>query len=355
MRMGIRLGATVSCLPPLTIADEPQFTTQRDMATLLQTSLFPEPASDRRLSDADITLLELLDQTASQLDLFDLSGMDALVSHLDTTRRAVGPAAWPSTIERVIAPHRLRAMLHQEPLTRHAFEKPRGYPGDAELLDLIYRDSPFTGAMTPLGARIHAWAASQNACRSVRERRHILGTLIDAVASERSMPRILSLACGHLREAHHSEAVRGNAIGELVAVDQDPLSLAVVAREAKGARITPVKASIQRFLVDPTMYGEFDLVYSAGLYDYLGDKTARRLTDAMFGALRSGGRLVVANFAPELRDIGYMEAVMDWRLIYRDEHGVAGVCDHLPADLIREQTMRRDVAGNVIYLTVRKC
>jgi len=75
----------------------------------------------------------------------------------------------------------------------------------------------------------------------------------------------------------------------------------------------------------------------------------------MFAALRPTGRLVVANFAPELRDIGYMEAVMDWRLIYRDERAVAGFCDDLPADLIREQTMRRDGGGNVIYLTVRKC
>ena len=169
------------------------------------------------------------------------------------------------------------------------------------------------------------------------------------------MPRILSLACGHLREAQRSEAVRVKAVGEIVAVDQDPLSLEVVARESNGARVTPVKASIRRFLVDPSIYGDFDLVYSAGLYDYLDDDTAKRLTSNMFEALRPGGTLVVANFAPELLDIGYMEAIMDWQLIYRDERGVARFCDDLPGDQIREQKMERDSGGNVVYLTVRKC
>ena len=281
--------------------------------------------------------------------------MEALVPSLNLVRLAQGTTAWKNSIARIIAPHRIRSMLHEEPLTRHAFEKPRGYPGDAELLDLMYRRQPYTGPITQLGARIYAWSATQPACQSVYERRDILARLIDRIAAERTLPRILSLACGHLREAQRSEAVRANAVGEIVAVDQDPLSLEVLVRELNNPRITPVNASIRRFLFDPTIYGDFDLIYSAGLYDYLDDETARRLTSSMFAALRPGGSLVVANFAPELPDIGYMEAIMDWRLIYRDERGVASFCDDLPADLIREQRMQRDTGGNVIYLTVRKC
>jgi SAM-dependent methyltransferase len=325
------------------------------MATLLRTSSVSERASDEYLSATDTALLELLDRTAAQLDALDIGGMNAVVSHLNAVRIVGGAVAWQDTIDKVVTPHRIRSLLHQEPLTHRAFEKPRGYPGDAVLLDLIYGDNPLDASISPLGARIHAWTPSQNACRSVRERRQLLATLIDRISAERSMPRILSLACGHLREAQRSDAVRANEIGEIVAVDQDPLSLEIVARESNGARITPAQASIRRFIVAPTMFGEFDLIYSAGLYDYLDDATARRLTAGMFAALRPGGTLVVANFAPELRDIGYMEAIMDWRLIYRDERGVAAFCTDLPADLIREQRMERDSGGNVIYLTVRKC
>ena len=325
------------------------------MATSLQNSLFPDLASEKQHSLIDSDFVELLDTAASRCDALDIGGMDTFVSRLNMLRLAYGPRAWQDAIANIVAPHRLRPMLHQEPMTRRAFEKPRGYPGDAALLDLIYRDAPFADAMTPLGERMHAWVPSGPSMKSVCERRVILAALIDRIAIERPMPRILSLACGHLREAQRSDAVRNRTIGEFVAVDQDALSLEVVAREANGAPITPVKASIRRFLVDHTIYGDFDLIYSAGLYDYLDDETAKRLTTSMFAALRPGGTLVVANFAPELRDIGYMEAMMDWRLIYRDEHGVAGFCDDLPADLIREQTMQRDSGRNVVYLTVRKC
>lgn len=322
------------------------------MATALQTSLFPS-ADDRR-SIADTMLFETLERTAERFDRLDVGGMASLVARLNASRAERTSAAWEETIAAVVATHRVRAMLHEDPLTRRAFEKPRGYAGDAALLDLIYRDHPYAGEITPLGALIHEFGPAQPSCRSVRERRDILAALIDRTADERAMPRILSLACGHLREAQRSQAVRTNAIEEIVAVDQDVLSLDVIAQR-KHSRITPVKASIRRFLVDSTIYGDFDLIYSAGLYDYLDDDTARRLTSSMFAALRPGGSLVVANFAPDLPDIGYMEAIMDWKLIYRDERGVAGFCDDLPVDQIREQTMRRDSGGHVVYLTVRKC
>ncbi|HEY4302915.1 MAG TPA: class I SAM-dependent methyltransferase [Gemmatimonadaceae bacterium] len=326
------------------------------MASALQTSLFPGVVfNESHLSSTEATLAQVLDRTAALFDRLDLSGIAALVAQLAHARAAHGAIAWQNTISKVVAPHRVRTMLHQDPLTGRAFAKPRGYAGDAALLDLIYRDTPYAGEMTMFGALVHQWTPSQSSCQSVCERRELLAALIDRIADERPLPRILSLACGHLREAQHSSAVRTNAIGEIVAVDQDPLSLEVIARELRNARITPVKASIRRFLVDPTIYGDFDLVYSAGLYDYLDDEAATRLTSSMFSALRPGGTLVVANFAPELPDIGYMEAIMDWKLIYRNEHAVACFCDKIPAHQIREQRMQRDSSGSVVYLTVQKC
>lgn len=38
--------------------------------------------------------------------------------------------------------------------------------------------------------------------------------------------------------------------------------------------------------------GHFDLIYSAGLYDYLPDVLARRLKRHLLAMLRSGGRAV---------------------------------------------------------------
>jgi extracellular factor (EF) 3-hydroxypalmitic acid methyl ester biosynthesis protein len=62
-----------------------------------------------------------------------------------------------------------------------------------------------------------------------------------------------------------------------------------------------------------------DLIYSAGLYDYLDDKVAKKLSATLFDALKPGGRLVLTNFLKDTHDIGWGEAMMDWFLIYRDQ------------------------------------
>jgi SAM-dependent methyltransferase len=305
--------------------------------------------------DTRAHLETLVAETYHAVSTNDISGMDDFVVTLKGIRDRVSATEWRTLIDEVIAPHPLRARLHEEPFTRRAFEKPRGYPGDAPLLDLIYRDVAHSGTLTPLGEKLHNWTGGyQPACRSVQERRHILASLIDYVASERKNPRMMSLACGHLREAQRSMAVQTREVEAFIAIDQDRKSLDVVEREQSAFNVVPVESSVSRFLVAPTAHGTFDLAYAAGLYDYLGDDVAAAVTKAMFDALRPGGLLYVANFAPELRDIAYMEAIMDWMLIYRDEPAVARFASRIPYEQIAESSMARDSGGNVIYLSIRK-
>jgi extracellular factor (EF) 3-hydroxypalmitic acid methyl ester biosynthesis protein len=322
------------------------------MATAIQIS--PLGSFSRGDAASDQSIHRLLDHTADCLRALDTSTLDDFVYFLNEARLDRSPNAWNSLIANIIAPHGIRSLIHEDPFTRRAFEKPRGYPGDAPLLDLIYRDRPFDGEMTPRGARIHEWTSTSPACLSVCARRARLASLIDRVARETARPRILAVACGHLREAKVSRAVPAGEVGEIVALDQDQESLDLVEREKGNAYVTPIRASIRRLLVEPTAYGEFDLVYAAGLFDYLQDEVARRLTSSIFAALRPGGRMLVANFAPSLRDIGYMEAIMDWRLIYRDDGAVEQLADRLPRERVCEQTVSRDNHGNVVYLAARK-
>ena len=301
---------------------------------------------------ADLQLRKLLDRTSSRLNAIDLSCMHTLVDGLDRIRRAVDPAEWMRLIAEVVVPHPVLAQLREEPFTRRAFEKPRGYAGDAIMMDMAYRHRPYAVTLTRLGAALHVWADQQSSIRSVVERRTILAREIDAVAARREQARVLSIACGHLREAQLSEAVQARAISELVALDQDAESLDVVEREQGAFNVHAKRASVGRFVRAGAELGSFDLVYSAGLYDYLNEETATTVTDAMFRALRPGGRLLVANFAPELCDIGFMEAIMDWRLIYRDEAAVARLARGIPRKQIAACSTTRDCLGNVVYMTI---
>jgi SAM-dependent methyltransferase len=281
------------------------------------------------------------------------AGMDRLMISLNNARsKGVRNMADLMTREDLIE-HPLAGLIHQDPLTWHAFSRPRGYPGDAELLDHIYAITRPEG-LSATAREINEYCVATGACRSVRARRQILADRIDQVADEVDNPRVVSIACGHLREAAISRAIAEGRVGELIAVDQDEESLTEVAASYPGSMIRPCTASVRHIITGRVTFTDVDLVYAAGLYDYLELPVARRLTSRMFEMLRPGGRLLVANFAPNLREIGYMETFMDWHLIYRDEIDMIEVAREIDRSQVRSLKLYRDTPGNLVFLEIEK-
>lgn len=278
--------------------------------------------------------------------------MQPLQRMLFALREQWGRKEWRRFCLEVARVHPLRELLHQCPFTRHAYERPRGYAGDAALIDYLYADRMEGGGTQP-GGDIYRFLYQQPSSRSVRERRELFAKEIDTVASQVHMPRILSVACGHLREAEHSWAVKEHRVGEFIAFDQDPMSLAEVGQQHPGSAIRPVCGSVRALLTGRVVFGHLDLAYSAGLYDYLSDGTARRLTQILFSMLNPGGRLMVANFdtCPE---VGYLEAFMDWWLIYRDEEQMGVLSLDIDPTQLASTKMFRDKERNVIYLELTR-
>jgi extracellular factor (EF) 3-hydroxypalmitic acid methyl ester biosynthesis protein len=270
---------------------------------------------------------------------------------LSLLRRKWDREEWRAFCLEVARPHPLCTFLCQCPFTRHGLERPRGYAGDAALIDYLYSES--AGQLEPPGSLIYHFMYQQPSPRSVRERRQLLAREIEFAAERVRMPRMLSVACGHLREAEHAPAVAEKRVGELIAFDQDPLSLAEVARQHPGGPVRTVCGSVRSILLGRTRFDSMDLVYSAGLYDYLAEGTAQRLTRLLFGMLRPGGRLVVGNFA-NCPEAGYLEAFMDWWLVYRDEAQVQAFTAEIAPEQIASQEMFRDSEQNVIYLVLTR-
>ncbi len=112
----------------------------------------------------------------------------------------------------------------------------------------------------------------------------------------------------------------------------------------------PISGSVRSLLAGKHDFGEFDLVYSAGLYDYLSDNVAARLTGRLFSMVAPGGRLVVANFHRDLHDIAGMETMMRWWLIYRDEWEVAAFAREIDPIGIRASAFFAEYLGIVAWL-----
>lgn len=243
------------------------------------------------------------------------------LSALWSEARATGQA---ESMRQWCRAHPLHAMVQQDPFTQRAVSKPRGYAGDAVMMDFIYDGEPPAGT-SEIGADAFRATTRAGMGLSVRYRRHLLGSLIDDTVARHERPRLLSVAAGHCRELQGSLVESPGFGGEFVALDQDPLSCQEIARVHAGHAVRVVNQGVRELAgsaqgsVLADSLGQFDLVYSAGLYDYLPDALAKRLTRRLLAMLRPGGRVLIANFVPGGSGRGYMELFMDWTLVLRTE------------------------------------
>jgi hypothetical protein len=149
-------------------------------------------------------------------------------------------------------------------------------------------------------------------------------------------------------------AVRAGRMGRFVAFDQDPENLKVVERDLAPYGVKTVVGSVRKLCQGEIDLGRFDFIYSAGLYDYLDQPTAQCLTAVLFQMLQPGGQLLVANFLPHGKDIGYMEAYLDWHLIYRTVAELEAVTAQLPAEAIADQHTFIDEHQTIAFLEISK-
>lgn len=267
----------------------------------------------------------LLDRAAAQVAAGQAAAAFRLLtpplSALWSEARAIGQA---EAMRDWCRAHPLHALVLQDPFTHRAVTKPRGYAGDAVMMDFIYDGTPPAGT-SAVGADVFRATTRAGMGLSVRYRRQLLRSLIDDTVVRHERPRVLSVAAGHCRELQGSLVEAPGFAGEFIALDQDPLSCQEIAREHAGRPVRVVNQGVRELAgssqgsVLADELGRFDLIYSAGLYDYLPDALARRLTRRLLAMLRPGGRVLIANFVPGGSGRGYMELFMDWTLVLRTE------------------------------------
>jgi extracellular factor (EF) 3-hydroxypalmitic acid methyl ester biosynthesis protein len=217
--------------------------------------------------------------------------------------------------------HPIYQITQEDPYTKRCNDKPRGYAGDAVMLDYVYeRIAP--QYISELGQHWFDFTTVGTMSLSVRYWRSLLQSTIDDTISRNAGYQILSVASGHCRELDNSLVLNQKFSGKFVALDQDLESCEYVSNEYAAnseGRIEVCNQSVRTILKNGLAESQerFHLIYSAGLYDYLDDRTAALLTSSLMKMLRPDGQLLIANFVPESESRGYAAAFMDWHLIYR--------------------------------------
>ena len=250
---------------------------------------------------------------------------------IDRAARLASPEALRALKEyshRLIQPYLLQA-----PSMQRALYKPLGYPGDYEVMKYMY-ENQFAG--TSLFAKAMNLAILfTRPGQAVRYRKDMvkrrLGELLDARAGTGEPLRVLSIAAGPAQEVYELLRERETlpAPIEIYLFDQDKGALTYAYSRLKrmrraswgdDVRIVYLHDSIKRLLRDPAIFqahGLFDMIFSAGLFDYLEMPTAVTLTRNLAAYLAPRGALWVGNMVPTSPNRWFMEMHLDWFLIYR--------------------------------------
>lgn len=280
-----------------------------------------------------------------------------LAADLHETREKFAPGVWQELIP-IAQDHPVAEYFLQDPFTRWSFEKPRGYSGDAHLLDFIYGHASVAEEVaeaTPLGRALYDYTKDASSSVAVRERRDLLTRHVDEIAAQNGAgTEVLTIAAGHLREANASVALSEGRIKRWVALDQDPQSVGSITRDFRGSCIEAIDGSVRGLLTNAYGLGQFDFVYAAGLYDYLSHNVSVRLTQSCLKKLKPGGTFLFANFAQDIVVDGYMETFMNWALLLRSE---ADMWNIVNASVDRNMVEASVVFGenrNIVYGIIKK-
>ena len=323
---------------------------------------------EQRISKEEPEIQPVLQEALRQLSFKALN--EELLSFYDQFSRIIARFNDPKQhfIHREFFQKHLNSFFMESALFNRAYTKPLGYAGDFEMMNIIYRnqfegDSIFSQVMSKIDNE-------GPASRAVRNRRGYLQAKIAEVVRHTASgetAKVISVACGPCLEMYDMLLeIKDRELPtkiEIIAMDQDRLAL-----ENARTRLEPLlekrddvsftftEDNIKRLIVgkdkDRDIYCNADLVYTAGLFDYLSIRAANRLVHKLYSFLKPGALLVVGNFGTFNPQRFIMEYGSEWNLIHRSDEEIREMAQGLPGEAII--TVEEEPEGVNLFLNVRK-
>ena len=264
----------------------------------------------------------------------------------------------------------LRRELHPivlcSPFIYRTYTKPLGYAGDYEMVNMMLRN-PYEGSSA--FAKLLNFALLHT--EPVVAHRNRIDYLVETLRSEtrkrvrKGKTRVFNLACGpavevdrFLRNHEESDLTEFDLLdfnSETLDFTRENL---IKARMSAG-RETPlrfIQRSVHQILRSAAQgdpeddLSGYDIVYCAGLFDYLSQRVCQRLVDLFCRMAKPGGLVIVTNVASSNPRRACMEYLMEWNLIHRS---VDEMNDLIPAGLsVKRSDVRADATGVNLFLEI---
>lgn len=259
-------------------------------------------------------------------------------------------------------------LLLCSPFVHRTFYKPLGYPGDYEMVNMMFRD-PFEGESL-FAKMVNLYALQLPPIVGHRNRIRYLGEKLKKeslrVMVRRRGARVFSMGCGPAQEvqcflaedelANHTHFTLGDFNQETLKRTGAILD-GLKQKHSRRGSIQMVRQSVQQLLkaagrsVEYPRRDQHDLIYCAGLFDYLTDQVCRQLMDVFYAMLAPGGLLIATN-VDDNPAINQMACFLDWHLVNRNTDKMRTIVPH-KADL-EEVSIKQDPSGVNVFMEIRK-
>ncbi len=204
-------------------------------------------------------------------------------------------------------------MLDQSTLLGHGFVKPFGYAGDYLLIEKIYKK------YISEDVRYYKWDKyyhSLEAASAVRNRKtYFVKTMQQLCFRKSGALQVLILGSGPATDVHEFLCKKPDAdvTFDLLDIDQRAIDYASDKNKKFLSKINFVRMNVLRFAPDK----KYDLIWSAGLFDYLNDRIFTGLLNRYKNNLKKDGEMIIGNFSPLNPTRKVMEIICQWYLIHR--------------------------------------
>jgi extracellular factor (EF) 3-hydroxypalmitic acid methyl ester biosynthesis protein len=243
----------------------------------------------------------------------------------------------------------IKNILNENTLIGHGFVKPFGYPGDFHLIDKIYsfdinHDSKYRNW--------DLFFQNQPGANAVRNRKDFFLEYCKNLADRKENAKVLILGSGPASDVYQflSEFPGGSKIKiDLIDFDQSAIDFSMNKNKKFNGQITYNKMNALRF----NSYNLYDLIWSAGLFDYFKDKHFTFLIRKYINCLAENGEMVISNFSTKNPTKRLMEVLSDWYLNLRTESDLYRIASdaNIDKELV---SVEKEPLGINLFLKIKK-
>jgi len=255
------------------------------------------------------------------------------------------------------------------PFMNRTFNKPLGYAGDYEMVAMMMRDpregpSLFAKALNTFFLNTPPVVAHRNRIEYLKS---LLTREIARAARGGAKAKIFNLGCGPAQEVKdfvtHSP-LSDYADFTLVDFNKETVQSTgeklndLIEKHHRRTDVRMVEKSVMQLIKESGRSNSalfstrFDLVYCAGLFDYIPDGVCQKLMDVFYQLVAPGGLLAITNVDTANPSVNWMKYAVDWHLIYRNGETLKNIEPRMAS--LDEVVIHCEPSGVNTFMEIRK-